>query len=101
VKLNKTLEALLKGYLFFRVNGKTYFRYNTALKARKRITRGDVFFDGWNIYKALLLKPWVGFYRRVINPTVNMKFTKEERSLLHFACGKLLEDKGLSNYAKD
>jgi hypothetical protein len=29
-----------------------------------------------------------------------MKFNIEERSLLHFACGKLLEDKGLSDYAK-
>ena len=25
----------------------------------------------------------------------------EEQSLLHFACGKLLEDKGLSDYAKE
>jgi hypothetical protein len=30
-----------------------------------------------------------------------MKLNREEQSLLHFACGKLLEDKGLSNYAKD
>ena len=29
-----------------------------------------------------------------------MKLNIEERSLLHFACGKLLEDKGLSDYAK-
>lgn len=28
-----------------------------------------------------------------------MKLNLEERSLLHFACGKLLEDKGLSDYA--
>jgi hypothetical protein len=30
-----------------------------------------------------------------------MKLNIEERSLLHFACGKLLEDKGLSDYAKE
>ena len=30
-----------------------------------------------------------------------MKLNLEERSLLHFACGKLLEDKGLSDYAKE
>lgn len=30
-----------------------------------------------------------------------MKFNLEERSLLHFACGKLLDDKGLSDYAKE
>ena len=30
-----------------------------------------------------------------------MKFNIEEKSLLHFACGKLLEDKGLSDYAKE
>jgi len=29
-----------------------------------------------------------------------MKFNIEEQSLLHFACGKLLEDKGLSDYAR-
>lgn len=30
-----------------------------------------------------------------------MKLNIEEQSLLHFACGKLLEDKGLSDYAKE
>ncbi len=30
-----------------------------------------------------------------------MKLNLEERSLLHFACGKLLDDKGLSDYAKE
>jgi hypothetical protein len=32
---------------------------------------------------------------------MKLEINKEEQSLLHFACGKLLEDKGLSNYAKE
>ena len=56
--MNKTLEALLRGYVLFDVNGQRFWRYNTALKQRK-ITLGDVEFKGLHI-----LKGWRMFYLR-------------------------------------
>jgi hypothetical protein len=48
--MNKTLEAFLRGYLFFDVNGKKFFTYNAAREERVR-TVGDVEFKGWHIFK--------------------------------------------------
>ena len=56
--MNKTLEALLRGYIFFDVNGARFYKYNSAL-ARRKETTGDVYFKGWHIFKG-----WRGFYER-------------------------------------
>lgn len=60
--MNKTLEALLRGYVLFDVNGKKFIRYNAALAERKS-THGDVEFSGFNIY----LMRWLCFFKRVTN----------------------------------
>jgi hypothetical protein len=57
--MNKTLEAWLRGYFLFRVNGVRYGRYNAALAARKA-TEGNVQFDGLHLFKG-----WVCFFLRV------------------------------------
>jgi hypothetical protein len=57
--MNKTIEALLRGYLLFDVNGKRFLRYNSALAERKSI-EGDVYFEGFHV-----LKGWTGFFYRV------------------------------------
>lgn len=48
--MNKTLEALLRGYVLFDVNGQRFYRYNTAL-AQRKATTGDVEFKGWHLFK--------------------------------------------------
>ena len=57
--MNKTLQALLHGYVLFDVNGRKFFRYNTALAVRKATT-GSVEFLGLHIFKG-----WRCFYLRV------------------------------------
>ena len=57
----KTLEAILRGYIYFKVNDKVFYRYNTALAYRESIT-GNVDFIGLHIFKG-----WVGFYFRAVN----------------------------------
>ena len=57
--MNKTLEAWLRGYVLFRVNGKYFLRYNTARAARVE-TQGAVVFDGLHIFKG-----WQCFFLRV------------------------------------
>lgn len=59
--MNKTLEALLRGYVRFDVNGKRFWLYNTALAERKSID-GNVRFSGFNIFKG-----WRIFYLRQVN----------------------------------
>lgn len=56
--MNKTLEAMLRGYLLFDVNGKRYLTYNAA-KAARVATIGSVKFIGWHVVKG-----WVCFYYR-------------------------------------
>jgi hypothetical protein len=56
--MNKTLEALLRGYVRFDVNGKRFWRYKTALAERKA-TIDDVCFAGRHIFKG-----WRIFYLR-------------------------------------
>lgn len=56
----KTIEAIIRGYLFFEVNGKRFLLYNTALCYRKTID-GSLSFKGYHI-----LKGWQGFYERVV-----------------------------------
>ena len=57
--MNKSLEAALRGYILFDVNGKRFWRYNTAL-AQRKATTGDVAFNGLHIFKG-----WVCFFLRV------------------------------------
>jgi len=61
----KTLEAMLRGYLFFRVNDKYFATYTPAQRYRTTITEGLVVFDGYHIVKG-----WQGFFcgYKVINP---------------------------------
>ena len=56
--MNKSIEALLRGYVLFDVNGKRFFLYNSALTERKA-TLGDVEFVGLHIFKR-----WQTFYIR-------------------------------------
>jgi hypothetical protein len=57
--MNKTIEALLRGYIVFWVNGGFYARYNDALAAQEAIVNDPVIFDGLHI-----LKGWRRFYYR-------------------------------------
>lgn len=56
--MNKTIEALLRGYFVFRVNGKYFMRYNTA-KAYRQTIEGNLYFEGLHLFKG-----WVGFFYR-------------------------------------
>jgi hypothetical protein len=59
MRLNdKSLEALLRGYVLFTVNGRLYFNYKSALAAQEATT-GSVAFYGMNVFKG-----WRGFYLR-------------------------------------
>lgn len=58
--MNKTLKALLKGYVLFDVNGEKFFLYNTALTKRKAI-EGSVIFTGFTIFSG-----WYCFYLREV-----------------------------------
>jgi len=55
----KTLEAIVRGYLFFRVNDKYFMTYTPAREYRKSIKTGDLSFEGYHI-----VKRWQGFYYR-------------------------------------
>jgi hypothetical protein len=61
--MNKTLEAMVRGYLFFRVNDRYFLRYTPAQQYRKSITKGLLTFEGYHIVKG-----WRGFYYRRMNP---------------------------------
>jgi hypothetical protein len=56
--MNKTIEAFMRGYVLFDVNGQRFYRYNTALNERK-VTMGAVEFKGWHVFKG-----WTTFYLR-------------------------------------
>ena len=59
--MNKTVKALLLGYIYFDVNGEKFYTYNKALEKRKKI-KGNVYFDGFNIFLG-----WRTFYLRMFN----------------------------------
>jgi hypothetical protein len=40
--MNKTLEAIVRGYLFFRVNDKYFAFYTTAQRYRTTIKRSNI-----------------------------------------------------------
>lgn len=56
--MNKTFEALLRGYILFDVNGELFLTYNQAREKRLSI-KGDVAFNGLHIFKG-----WQGFFVR-------------------------------------
>lgn len=56
--MNKSIEALLRGYIYFRVNGQGFWTYNAA-NAVTEAARGDVSFVGLHVWKG-----WRGFYYR-------------------------------------
>ena len=58
--MNKSLQALLRGYILFKVNGKLFYNYNAGLAQRRRID-GEVYFHGLHIFKG-----WLSFYTRII-----------------------------------
>jgi len=58
--MNKTIKALLMGYVLFDVNGQRFLRYNSALLKRKEID-GNVDFIGFNVF----LMGWRCFFKRV------------------------------------
>jgi hypothetical protein len=61
----KTLEAIVRGYLFFRVNDKYFAFYTTAQRYRTTIETGELYFEGYHIVKG-----WQGFYYRMNNPRI-------------------------------
>ena len=63
--MNKTLEAMLRGYLFFRVNDEYFMTYTPAQRYRTTIETGELSFEGYHIWKR-----WRGFYYRLDNPRV-------------------------------
>jgi hypothetical protein len=71
MNLSKTTIARLRGYVFFVVNGKRFWRYDDARAERVRITDSGepVDFSGWNI-----LLGWRWFYLtiRLGNPACVM-----------------------------
>lgn len=54
----KNLEALLRGYLLFRCEGKRYLTYTRAKSAMP--STGPSSFDGWHVFKG-----WLCFYQRL------------------------------------
>lgn len=58
----KTIKAVFRGYIIFKVNGKKYFRYNSALKFRESIPdTKSVNFTGFNIFTG-----WKCFFLRIV-----------------------------------
>ena len=62
--MNKSLEAMLRGYWRFAVNGEVFWLYNTAHKRRTEITEGPLVFNGKHLWKNRKEGHWVGFFRR-------------------------------------
>ena len=58
--MSKNLEAILRGYLYFDVNGIRYDNYDDAKAARVAVPENEsVIFKGFHIFKG-----WQGFYVR-------------------------------------
>jgi len=59
MKISKNIEALLRGYVVFNVNGKRFWNYEDARAERVRITDANqpVEFSGWHV-----IKGWRWFY---------------------------------------
>jgi hypothetical protein len=68
--MNKTLEAILRGYLFFQVNDKYFLTYTPAREHRKTLSdskiKRDINFKGYHIFKG-----WVTFYYSFYTPPLS------------------------------
>jgi hypothetical protein len=66
----KTLEALVRGYLFFRVNDKYFLTYTPAREYRKTLSdskiKRDINFEGYHI-----IKGWISFYYSFYTPPLS------------------------------
>lgn len=63
----KNIEALLRGYVLFDVNGKRFWTYTYAHQKCIEITTGYVNFRGWNIwYLFSKYGSWRSFYIRMV-----------------------------------
>jgi hypothetical protein len=62
--LNKSIEALLRGYVRFDVNGTKFWRYNSALEYKNAVVKSndDIEFIGYHIFKG-----WLGFFYQYNN----------------------------------
>ncbi len=62
----ENIEALLRGYVMFRVNSEFFWLYTSAQDRRKEITEGPLDFSGFNFWYNLFSKygAWRGFYAR-------------------------------------
>jgi hypothetical protein len=59
----KTLSALLRGYLYFKVQDKYFFRYNVAKCYKDSLSQEEsVSFKGWHVWKG-----WTGFFYRIVS----------------------------------
>lgn len=61
--MKKTIEAFLRGYILFSVNGESFLTYSKARAKRVHLcetTSDNVSFIGFHI-----IKGWTGFYYRV------------------------------------
>lgn len=71
--MNKTIEAWLRGYVFFRVNGRGFYRYNSAnayaeiLQTEDDSIRVSVSFTGFHVFKG-----WRTFLLVYVAPTPTM-----------------------------
>lgn len=60
--MNKTIVALFRGYLFFKVNNNFFILYNSALAYKRSISiSSPVEFLGFHIFKQ-----WQTFYLRIV-----------------------------------
>lgn len=48
--MNKSLEGLLRGYVFYTVNERKFYLYNSALKYKSSL-EGGIIFNGFSIIK--------------------------------------------------
>lgn len=70
--MNKSLEAFLRGYIVFDVNGRKFWLYNSAKRARLAVPEDKyVNFSGLSIFRFR----WLGFYERHIMPSVELEPT--------------------------
>lgn len=61
---NKSAQALLLGYVIFKVNGKLFLNYTKARNYRLTLTansKENITFDGWNVFQAT----WKCFFKRM------------------------------------
>lgn len=61
-KHNKSIEAALRGYFYFKVNNHRFYTYNSALNYKNNLVDTDIIFEGFNI-----IKGWRIFYMRCTN----------------------------------